>query len=142
MAFDSNQLTRIFNRTSGKCHICRKKLCRNNYGEFGRRGAWEVEHSVAQCKGGTDHCNNLYAACVSCNRRKGKLTTATARSWHGHTKAPMSVDRQEKARIENTVLGMLGGSLAGLAVGGPVGCFLGLAAGGGIANSLDPDQTG
>lgn len=142
MSFQPEQLSRIFDRTSGYCHICRKKLCRNNYGQFGKRGAWEVEHSLAQCKGGSDHGNNLYAACIKCNREKGKLTTRTVRGRHGHTRAPMPIERRETARAENTFLGMVGGGLAGLLLGGPVGCALGVAAGGKFCNSLNPDETG
>ena len=33
MPFEPEQLTRIFNRTSDYCHICREKLCRHNYGD-------------------------------------------------------------------------------------------------------------
>ncbi len=142
MAFTSEQLTRIFDRTSGYCHICHKKLCRSNYGKVGRRGAWEVEHSVPQCKGGSDHGNNLYAAHILCNRKKGKVTTRTARGWSGHSKAPLSTEKRRVARAQNTVLGMLGGGIAGFAVGGPVGCAIGIAAGGKLGNSLNPDKTG
>jgi 5-methylcytosine-specific restriction endonuclease McrA len=37
----------------------------------GERGVWEVEHSVARAKCGSNHGNNLYAACITCNRSKG-----------------------------------------------------------------------
>lgn len=142
MSFDPEQLRRIFDRTSGYCHICHKKLCRNNYAQFGKRGAWEVEHSLAQCKGGSDHCNNLYAACIPCNRKKGKLTTRTARGRNGHRKAPMSTARRDAARTENTILGMVGGGIGGFVLAGPVGCAIGVAAGGKLGNSLNPDETG
>lgn len=142
MPFELEQLTRIFNRTSGYCHICHKKICRHNYGKLGKRGAWEVEHSVPQCKSGSHHGNNLYAACITCNRDKGRLTTRTVRGWNGHSKAPMSVERREAARAENTFLGLVGGGLAGLALGGPIGLAIGIAAGGKFGNSLNPDKTG
>jgi len=142
MAFEIEQLARIFNRTSGYCHICRKKLCRKNYGQLGQRGAWEVEHSVPQCKGGSHHGNNLYAACIKCNRDKGAMTTRTVRGWHGHTRAPMPIERREVAQAENTFLGSVGGGLVGLLLGGPVGCALGVAAGAKIGKSLNPDMTG
>ncbi|MEI8043966.1 MAG: hypothetical protein WCL11_21325 [Verrucomicrobiota bacterium] len=119
MPFELEQLTRIFNRTSGYCHICHKKLCRCNYGQLGKRGAWEVEHSVPQCKGGSHHGNNLYAACIKCNRDKGKLTTRTVRGWNGLTKAPMSVKRREAARAENTFLGLVGGRPRRVCLGWP-----------------------
>ena len=81
MVFTDDQLDAIYDRTSGYCHICRKKLAFKNYGKLGQRGAWEVEHSRAQAKGGTDRLNNLYPACITCNRRKGTRTTRTLRSF-------------------------------------------------------------
>jgi 5-methylcytosine-specific restriction endonuclease McrA len=68
---EETQLRAIYDRTEGQCHNCRKRLTFRNYGLFGKRGAWEIEHSVAQARGGTDHGNNLFAACISCNRSKG-----------------------------------------------------------------------
>lgn len=142
MSYDRDLLDRIFARTSGLCHICWRKLCRNNYAKFGLRGAWEVEHSVAQCNGGGHHCNNLYAAHISCNRSKARVTTRTARGRHGRTRAPMSVKRRTVARNENTALGAIGGGLTGLAFGGPIGAIVGIFAGGKFGHSLNPDQTG
>ena len=142
MPFDSKQLDGIFRRTSGLCHICHKKLCRKNYGSFGSRGAWEVEHSVPQCGGGTHRSNNLYAACISCNRSKGKITTRTVRRWNGQTRAPMSSERRKSARDENTFVAAAFGGLAGFAIAGPVGAIIGAVGGGKFGNSLNPDKTG
>lgn len=142
MTFDKEQLDRIFDRTSGRCHICAKQLCRNNYGKSGARGAWEIEHSVAKCNGGTDHANNLFAAHISCNRKKGRVTTRTARAWNGKTRAPMSVMRRTKARNENTFLGTVAGGIAGFVIAGPIGALAGSVAGGKFGRSLDPDKTG
>ena len=36
-----------------------------NRGEFGERGAWEVDHSKALANGGTDRLNNLLPAHIS-----------------------------------------------------------------------------
>jgi 5-methylcytosine-specific restriction endonuclease McrA len=105
MAFEIDQLNWIFARTSGLCHICRKSLCRNNYGRLRARGSWQVEHSVPKSKGGTDHLNNLFPACCDCNLKKSNRTTRTARGWHENTKAPLSTAAREKARGENTFLG-------------------------------------
>jgi 5-methylcytosine-specific restriction endonuclease McrA len=96
MAFDDDKLDRIYERTDGHCHICRKKLARSNYGNIGARGAWEVEHSRPRSMGGTDHGNNLYAACISCNRSKGNSSTASARSRNGYKTAPYSRARKDK----------------------------------------------
>jgi 5-methylcytosine-specific restriction endonuclease McrA len=45
-----------------------------NYGKLGERGAWEVDHSIPVSRGGSDHMNNLFASCISCNREKSDLT--------------------------------------------------------------------
>lgn len=90
MTYNQIKLDAIFGRTDGQCHICRKRLARKNYGDVGLRGAWEVEHSNPRSKGGTDHGNNLYAACIPCNRSKGNSSTRNARSKNGYINAPYS----------------------------------------------------
>ena len=134
MKADDNKLERIYRRTDGQCHICRKRLCFGNYGAIGKRGAWEIEHSRPRSKGGTDHLNNLYAACISCNRSKGNGTTASARSGNGYRTAPLS----EKRKNGNAWTGGAVGALAFLfvppplrlvaaVVGGVVGAVVGKA---------------
>lgn len=142
MATYDQKLELILNRTSGFCHICWKKLSRKNYGKTGAHGAWEVEHSIPQCKGGTDHGNNLYAAHIVCNRKKGRMMTRTVRWWHGKTCALMSLGKRERAKEENTFLGVVLGGLTGLALGGPPGALIGAFSGGKIGRSLNPDKTG
>ncbi len=90
MGFTDEELNYIYDRISGYCHICRKKLAFKNYGLFGARSAWEVEHSNPKSRGGTNHLNNLYAACIPCNRSKNNLSTRTARAAYGNRKAPLS----------------------------------------------------
>ena len=94
MKYENEYLERVFGRTDGTCHICRKHLSFSNYGKASSRGAWEVEHSIPRSKGGNDHMNNLYAACVSCNRSKGNASTKSARAKNGYRKAPLS--KQQK----------------------------------------------
>lgn len=142
MAFEAESLDRIFSRTSGYCHICHKKLCRKNYGKHGARGAWEVEHSVPQSKGGTDRFSNLYAAHIRCNRQKSDYSTRTARAWNGRTRAPLSQERRDNATRENTFWGAIAVGFAGLCLGGPVLGLAGLFAGGHLGRSLNPDKTG
>ncbi len=112
MKVDDEKLERIFLRTDGQCHICRKHLSFSNYGATGKRGAWEIEHSRPQSKGGTDHMNNLYAACVSCNRSKGNATTASARAANGYRKAPLS----KRKKNQNALIWGATGSLVALFV--------------------------
>lgn len=110
MSYDSETLKRAYVRTEGNCHICHKKLAFSNYGKFGRKGSWEIEHSVPRSKGGTNHGNNLYAACVTCNRSKGNLTTKTARARNGFGRAPYS----RKERNQNAWVGSAVGTFAAL----------------------------
>lgn len=139
MAFKEAELNQIYDRTSGRCHICHKKLAFKNYGAVGSRAAWEVEHSIPQAKGGTDHLNNLYPACISCNRYKGSSSTGSTRSKHGKTRAPLSVDKRKKARVGNTFAGGTLGAMIG-SVGGPVGAFIGACLGASLGHSQDPDK--
>jgi len=138
MNYEDEDMKRIFSRTEGSCHICRGKLCFSNHGKLGRRGGWEIEHSVPVSKGGTDHLNNLYAACISCNRSKGNATTRTARAEHGHRKAPPS----KQQRVRNAWAGGAIGTLAMLFVPPPVRlvvAVIGAVTGAWIGHSADPE---
>lgn len=116
MPYDTETLRRIYERTAGRCHLCGKQVCFNNYGDLEGRGGWEVEHSTPRAKGGTDHGNNLYPTCIPCNRTKGTFTTRTVRGWHGRTRAPLSKERQEAVRESNAWAGAIIGGIAALAV--------------------------
>jgi len=72
--YGDEQLTDIFEKSFGNCAYCDKQLAWTNYGRDGYRGAWEVDHRIPLSRGGTDHLNNLSAACVDCNRAKGDMT--------------------------------------------------------------------
>jgi len=139
MPYTDDQLSQIFDRTDGHCHICHGKLCFSNYGQLGRRGAWEVEHSNPRCKGGSCRLGNLYAAHVSCNREKGSVTTRTARAWNGRTKAPLSKQRKEEIRSNNRWGCGSIGALAGARMFGLPGLLLGAIAGALVGNGIEPD---
>ena len=139
MRITEERLNAIYDRTSGYCHLCHKKLAFTNYGLYPRRGAWEIEHSVARVNGGTDRLCNLYAACIPCNRRKRHYTTRTARRWNEKTRAPLSVSRRAKARFENTLTGASLGLLCGLPFGG-IGALFGSAVGGLLGHRESPDS--
>ncbi|MGH7298189.1 MAG: HNH endonuclease, partial [Polyangiaceae bacterium] len=70
MRYSKTERRAIYDRTSGKCHLCGSKRAFKNYGTQGARGAWTVDHSMARAAGDTDHGNNLYVACISCNSSK------------------------------------------------------------------------
>jgi 5-methylcytosine-specific restriction endonuclease McrA len=137
--FSEEQRNDIYDRTSGYCHICRKKLAFNNYGRFGAKGAWEVEHSKPQSRGGTNRLNNLYAACVSCNRSKNNSSTRTARGAYGNRKAPLSTEARKRAKAGNAVAGGVLGAIAGL-VFGPGGAIIGGAIGAKLGHKKNPDK--
>ena len=139
MSYSEEQLDKIYHRSSGYCHLCHKKLARTNYAAFGSRGAWEVEHSRARVHGGGDHGNNLFAACIPCNRSKGIVTTVTARKWNGKERAPLTRSKRAKAKFENGVAGAVVGGIVG-AIFGPPGALLGSAIGGYAASRKNPDH--
>lgn len=70
----SEELSRIFDKTGGYCRYCEKRLAWRNYGAPGAKAAWEVDHSVPLSRRGTNHMNNLFPACIPCNREKSDMT--------------------------------------------------------------------
>jgi len=140
MAYDKVTLRKIYDRTTGYCHICKKKLSFTNYDRRRKKGAWEVEHSHSRAKGGSDYLSNLYASCISCNRTKGTHTTQTARSWHNRKKAPLSKVERKKAKCSNAFGGAIIGGAIGAAFLGPPGAFLGAVIGGKAGYNSDPDR--
>jgi 5-methylcytosine-specific restriction endonuclease McrA len=140
MAFNEEELNKIYDRTTGHCHICHKKLAFRNYGKLGARAAWEVEHSNPQVKGGSNRLNNLYPACISCNRSKGSSCTASVRAKHGKTRAPLSTEKRQKAKTGNALAGGALGGMMGGAVAGPVGAILCACVGAALGHSQNPDK--
>lgn len=139
MAWSDEQLNRIYDRTSGYCHLCGKKLAFTNYGCPGSRGAWEVEHSVPRASGGTDRANNLYAACIPCNRGKQTRSTRSCRGANGRTRAPRSRTARAQAKRENAVGGACCGALLG-AVFGPLSAIGGAVLGAHLGHRSNPDE--
>jgi 5-methylcytosine-specific restriction endonuclease McrA len=140
MTWDAKQLDRIYQRTRGKCHLCSKQLARTNYGAHGARGAWEVEHSVPKASGGTDHGNNLYAACIPCNRKKQAKSTRRVRTGNGLKRAPLPKDRYERAKRDKQLGGAMAGATFGGLVAGPIGALAGAVFGTFVGDTHNPDQ--
>jgi HNH endonuclease len=139
MSASQYDLERIFARTNGCCHLCHVRLSYESYGAADRRGGWEVEHSVPRAKGGSNHGNNLFAAHIVCNRRKGAMTSRTARTWSGKTRAPYSARKLQAVREENGVAGAIVFGALGLATG-PVGAAILACVGYGVGESLSPKK--
>src|SRR5215213_669055 len=140
MGYSNERLERAFDRTSGHCHICGGRLSFCNYGVFGARGAWEVEHSIPKCEGGTDHLNNLYAAHISCNRGKQVTCTRKARAQYGRKKAPLSVRKRREAKVRNATAGAFLGGIVGTAIAGPWGLLAGALIGAQKGHGRNPDD--
>ncbi len=136
---ERERLQKIFRKTDGNCHICHKGLNFLNYGVLGASSGWEVEHSKAKSNGGSDRLHNLFPAHITCNREKGTLHTRTARSKHGHTRAPYSKSKKQRIRNNNTAAGTVIGGLVGSLLG-PVGAFVGAGIGAAIGNSSSPKK--
>ena len=139
MAFTTEQLNKIYDRTSGYCHICHKKLAFKNYGALGARGAWEVEHSNPRAQGGTNRLNNLYPACIKCNRSKGASSTRSVRAKNGKSRAPLSIAKRKTAKAQNAVVGSAAGAAVG-AILGPIGAIAGALIGARIGHKKNPDK--
>jgi 5-methylcytosine-specific restriction endonuclease McrA len=130
----------VFELTRGKCHLCYKQLSFNTYGIHGARGAWHVDHSLPIARGGTNHLNNLRAACITCNLDKSTASSRTARSWHGKRRAPLSTARHDQAKAYNALgAGALGASIGGM-IAGPGGAALGGLLGALLGHDADPDE--
>lgn len=139
MNVNEEKLNKIFDKTRGKCHLCHKQLAFFNYGIVGAKSAWEIEHSKPKSRGGSDHLNNLYAACITCNREKGNGTNYSVRSKNGVRKAPLPENSRRKAVIANTAKGALAGAAIGRLLG-PGGIIIGGAIGALVGNEADPDE--
>lgn len=140
MAFASEKLNSIYDRTSGYCHICHKKLAFRNYGLIDGRGAWEVEHSNPIAKGGTNGRNNLYPACVRCNRSKGTSSTRSARAKNGKTRAPLSVEKRKEIKTQNAIVGSVAGAAVGSIFFGRSGTLIGALIGAHLGDRMNPDN--
>ena len=136
----AHDLNAIYDRTSGYCHICHRKVYFNNYGVLGARGAWEIEHSRPQALGGTHHGNNKYAACIPCNREKShRYSTRTMRARNGLSRAPLSFTKRSEAKQTQALAGAALFGIAGYAFG-PVGALIGIALGASFGESQNPDR--
>ena len=139
MKVNNERLNRIYDKTRGKCHLCHKQLAFINYGVFGARGTWEIEHSKPKSRGGTDHLNNLFAACIVCNRQKNNGTNYSVRSKHGVKKAPLSKEARKKEVFKNTATSIVVGATIGRMFG-PGGMLIGGALGAIIGSEKETDE--
>lgn len=129
MKYDEETLRGIYAKTNGRCHLCSESIAFSNYGKHGRRGGWELDHSVPLAEGGTDHLNNLLPAHTSCNRSKQARSSRAARNDYGKSRAPLSAEALRRARLGIALSGALFGGMLGARIGGPAGLWIGAIAG-------------
>src|SRR5690606_3199367 len=101
---------------------------KKNYGIVGLRGAWEIDHSIPISKSGSNHLNNLYPACIPCNRKKGNSSNAIARTPQELGLAPMSKSAKDSKRTKRILTGLAVGAGCGSALG-PFGIIVGAGVG-------------
>ncbi len=140
MAHTSLTLRRVYDRTSGYCHICHKKLSFFNHGVPGKKGAWEVDHSRPRASGGSDRLNNMYPACVCCNRTKGISSTRSMRRHSGTRRAPLPRERRNTVRVEAGMASSVLGAVVGFPLGGPPVAIVGAALAGRAGYRANPDR--
>ncbi len=140
MKINDETLSIIYDKTDGYCHICHKKLSFSNYANPCAKGAWEIDHSRARAMGGTGHLNNLFPACIQCNRSKGIATSSAARSWFGRKRVPLSKEKKIKIRRSNAIGTGLFGAGIGYVILGPLGAAVFGIIGTKVGYDLNPNR--
>jgi hypothetical protein len=112
--FTRDKLRWIFTRTDGCCHLCHRKLSYCNYGKFGTKGSWEVDHSKARARNGSDSLQNCYPAHISCNRSKQAGSSKTARAKAGYPRTPYTPSEKAGKRSEAGFVGAFAGAATAL----------------------------
>lgn len=137
--YDREELRRVFDRSSGRCHLCHGDLVFSAYGDTGHRAGWEVDHSKARRRGGSDRLQNLLPAHVACNRAKGAASSRSFRRTKGKRFAPLSVEARKRSRARNAACSAAAGwGLASLAC--PQLRLLALVVGADVGHGVDPDR--
>jgi len=140
MKYTRDELKQIFEKTAGRCHLSWQPLDFDAYGDPDAEGGWEVDHSRARNKGGSDYFRNLLPAAISLNRSKQDRDNRTIRKKYGHTRKPMSNKEREDARGGNAVAGGLLGLLGvALLTASPVGWIVGAVIGSTVGYAVEPE---
>lgn len=128
--YTNEELNSIYDKTDGYCHICHRKLAFCNYGAFGEKGAWEVDHSQSLKRNGSSTFQNLFPAHITCNRSKQASSSKTARAKAGYGRSPYSLREKAQKKNEAGGIGALTAGAAAALVGlSPMGILLSAATG-------------
>jgi len=139
--FDEATRRAVFEKSSGRCHLCGTPIAYTNYGNHGARGAWEIDHSRPRAQGGTDHGNNLYAAHTDCNRSKQARSSASVRRENGLQRPPMSPAAMRKLKEGDAWTGALAGGMLGARFFGSPGLLIGAVIGAIGAHAVPREPT-
>lgn len=135
MRYTPEQLRKVLSKTRRMCHLCHQPLSIRGYGRN-----WHVDHLIPKVKGGTDHLNNLFVACVTCNCSKRDGSNRGARAFNGKQRSPLSPREHSKAVTDNTLLGGFAGALGGAWLLGPFGFWAGMLIGAAMGNGVRVDS--
>lgn len=117
MRYSNEDLTYIADKTNDHCHLCNGKFIYSHYGRLDKATGWEVDHSKARSKGGSEKLSNKLPAHVRCNRSKGTRSTRDYRRIYGFTKKPKSKVQVQNDKVLDDVVGAIG---VGIAVVGTI----------------------
>lgn len=103
MGYDRDE---VWERSDGFCPLCGDKLVQGN-GIRGTRGAWHVDHSNPQSRGGTDSPRNTNAICATCNQKKSdkyRSLSQARRDTQAETIGGRIIDGLNKFKNEDSLL--------------------------------------
>lgn len=140
MGYTTGERRGIWQKTAGRCHLCKRRLALGQYGLAGARSAWEVDHSTPRAAGGTERWSNLLPACVPCNRSKQDKTTLAKRSENGFRRKPLLREERATEKRAAAAKGVTAGAVIGAIFGGPAGAAVGSLIGGLVGHAADPEE--
>lgn len=140
MPYDERTLDVIYAKTGGDCHCCGQPLKRDQYGQLNASSGWEVDHSKPRKQGGSDHLNNLFPACIPCNRANGARHGRKRRRDRGNRLRPLSQTEKWLRKTGGKTAAATACGLIGL-VAGPAGLLIGAMAGAAFADPTPPDYS-
>ena len=103
MPYDRDE---VWERSDGICLLCGDKMVRGN-GVRGKRGAWHVDHSNPQSRGGTDSHRNTNAICAKCNQKKSdkyRSLSQARKDTQARTTGGRIIDELNKFKNEDSLL--------------------------------------
>ena len=124
--YSFQRLVKIFKKTEGCCHVCKKKIDFKLYAKLHHKNGWQiVDRSRTEASGGNSAITNLWPVHAQCKlgQRTGKSRNARKAQEYSHSSTEKRIQKDRR----EIVGGLVGGTL-GLAAG-PAGVVAGAALG-------------